>query len=344
MALKDRRPTIQAIGWARDMYRAKLLDLDPPYQRRSVWNKDFKQFFVDSILRNYPVPPIFANLDVTKDGTTIYHVIDGKQRLLSLLEFLNDEFPLSKTYSPEFGGKFFSEIDPSVQKAFYSYFLPFEFFTEISDEQVVEIFDRFNRNVQRLNDQELRHARYGGAFITSMEQLADDPFWHDLNLFTLSDIRRMKDVEYASIIFVLTMHGIQDGDPLDSFYAEYDEAIPEVGKHTERYNVVKSMILEMAELVRKTRFGNRADFYSLWSAMLDFADNPKRIDYAATNDALREFADRVTLVPTLSDPRSAGEDAAAYSQAVRAGTTKGQNRATRKEILLSKIRVTNGSR
>lgn len=344
MALKDRRPTIQAIGWARDMYRAKLLDLNPPYQRRSVWNKDYKQFFVDSILRNYPVPPIFANLDVTKDGTTVYHVIDGKQRLLSLLEFLNDEFPLSKTYSPEAAGKFFSELDSSVQKNFYSYFLPFEFFTEISDEQVVEIFDRFNRNVQRLNDQELRHARYGGAFITSMEQLADDPFWRDLNFFTLADTRRMKDVEYASIIFVLTMHGIQDGDPLDFFYAEYDEVIPDIGRQTERFNVVKSMILEMADLIRQTRFGNKADFYSLWAALLDFADNPKGIDYAATRDDLREFSDRINLVPTLDDPRGAGEDAATYSQAVRAGTTKGQNRTTRKEILVSKIRTTNGSR
>ena len=344
MALKDRRPTIQAIGWARDMYRAKLLDLNPPYQRRSVWNKDYKQFFVDSILRNYPVPPIFANMEVTKEGTTVYHVIDGKQRLLSLLEFLDDEFPLSKKYSPETPGKFFSELDSSIQKSFYSYFLPFEFFTEISDEQVVEIFDRFNRNVQRLNDQELRHARYGGAFITSMEQLADDPFWRDLNFFTLADTRRMKDVEYASIIFVLTMHGIQDGDPLDFFYAEYDEAIPEVGKFTERYNVVKSMILEIGNLVSETRFGNKADFYSLWSALLDFADDPKRIDYGATNGVLREFADRVNVVATLEDPRKAGEDAAAYSQAVRAGTTKGQNRQVRKEILVSKIRTNNGSR
>ena len=254
MALKDRRSTIQAIGWVRDMHAAKLLDLNPPYQRRSVWNDDYKQYFIDSIFRNYPVPPIFVNLEVTDAGTTLYHVIDGKQRLLSIIEFLNDKFPLSrKNYStPELAGRYFSQLEGALQRSFYSYFLPFEFFTEITDEVVVQIFDRFNRNVQRLNDQELRHAKYGGAFITLMEQLADDPYWQDLRFFSPADIRRMKDVEYVSIMFILTMFGISEGDDLDTYYAEYDEAISDVGNHMDRFNRIKEMMRNFADLIINT--------------------------------------------------------------------------------------------
>ena len=162
------------------------------------------------------------------DGSSLYHVVDGKQRLLSVLEFLEDKFPVSKSsYSLLRVMQASTSANLTrTQKGFYSYFLPVEFFTAITHEEVTEIFDRFNRNVQRLNDQELRHARYGGQFIKLMETLADEPLWQELGTFSQADVRRMKDVEYVSVLFILTMHGIQEGDALDDFYAEYDEEIP----------------------------------------------------------------------------------------------------------------------
>jgi len=339
MPIRDRRSTGQAVAWVRDMYRARQLDLDPPYQRRSVWNRSFQQFFVDTILKNYPAPPIFVNMEVQEDGTSIYHVVDGKQRLLSILEFLEDKFPVStEKYSPpNLAGKFFSQLDPTVQRGFYGYFLPFEFFTEITDAEVIEVFERFNRNVQRLTPQELRHAKYDGEFISLMENLADEPFWQDVGMFGRADIRRMRDVEYVSVIFSLTMHGIEDGDNLEQYYAEYDEEIPDVGDHLQRYNVVKTMVTRLLDAVQRTRLKNRADFYSLWSALLESADNPDAIDYDQTRERLVEFAERVNAVPNLQTPADAGEDAAAYSQAVRAGTTKRPNRERRKQMLLRHI-------
>jgi uncharacterized protein with ParB-like and HNH nuclease domain len=339
MPIEERRSTLQGIGWMRDMFRADLLDLDPPYQRRSVWNREYQKLFIDSILRNYPVPPIFINIEVRQDGTSIYHIIDGKQRLLSVLQFLADEFPIStETYSsPDFAGKYFSELDPAAQRSFYSYFLPVEMFTELSREEVNEIYERFNRNVQKLSKQELRHARFDGKFITLMEQLADEPIWEDLRMFGKADIRRMRDVEYVSVIFSLTMDGIQDGDDLDTYYAKYDEEILNAGEHLERYGLVKSMIVRLQDVIRQTRFRNRADFYSLWSALLEFTDDSDSIDYSQTAENLCEFGERISAVPKLKEPTEAGEDAAAYSQAVRAGTTKQPNRERRKQLLLEYI-------
>jgi len=334
MPIKDRRPTLQPIGWVRDMQRAKLLDLDPPYQRRSVWNTNFKQFFIDTILRNYPCPPIFVNMEVSETGTTRYRVIDGKQRLLAILDFLEDRFPVStKPYSVGTpSGKYFSQIDIEIQKKVYGYFLPFEFFTDV-DEEVTEIFDRFNRNVQRLNEQELRHARFGGAFISLMEQLASEPFWRDMKLFSVSDMRRMRDVEFTSVLFVLTISGIQDGDELDTIYAEYDEEIPDIDERLAKWREVQELARHFTGVVTETRFKNKADFYSLWSVLVDFAGEGGTISFDPTAARLREFAALVDRVPEMADPAVAGENALAYSQVVRAGTTKGENRARRKEIL-----------
>jgi len=339
MPIGERRPTLQSAGWVRDMYVSGQLDLDPPYQRRSTWNMDFKQFFIDTILRNYPIPPIFMNIETLAGGRQIYHVIDGKQRLLSINEFLSDVFPIStESYStPSMSGKYFSQLEEDTQKGFYGYFIPFEFFTDLPGGEVVEIFGRFNRNVARLNAQELRHAMWSGRFITLMEQLADEPFWEQLQFFGKAARRRMKDVEYVSILFSLIMHGVTEGDDLDTYYADYDDEIPDVNAHLGKYNSLKNMTNRLQDLIKGTRFGNLADFYSLWSALLNSVSTPDAIEYKATMKNLASFAGRVDEVPKLEDITQADEDALAYSRAVRAGTTKQPNRETRKQKILKYI-------
>jgi hypothetical protein len=45
----QRRPTTQDISWFLDLYKNGQLDLDPPYQRRSVWSRKHRRFFLDTI-------------------------------------------------------------------------------------------------------------------------------------------------------------------------------------------------------------------------------------------------------------------------------------------------------
>src|SRR5262245_25521745 len=92
----NRRHNFQTVSWFFDLAQRKLLDLDPPYQRRSVWNQPFKDYFVDTVLLGMPAPAIFLFEDISPDGRSVYHVVDGKQRLLTLLEFVRDTFPISE--------------------------------------------------------------------------------------------------------------------------------------------------------------------------------------------------------------------------------------------------------
>ena len=63
----------------------KRLNLQPDFQRRKVWPKAAKSYLIDTILRGLPIPEIFAF--ETPKG--ILGVIDGQQRLSTILDFIN---------------------------------------------------------------------------------------------------------------------------------------------------------------------------------------------------------------------------------------------------------------
>ncbi len=285
----ERDSNFQMLSWFTDQYRLKSLDLDPPYQRKSVWNQDYKVYFIDTILRNFPCPTIFLAVDVSPTGITKYHVVDGKQRLFTVFEFINDEFATSSKYSdPDYGDKYFSRLPDDTKKRFWSYKFTVEYLKEADRTDLNECFDRLNRNVARLNKQELRHARHGGEFITYVTQLSDDPFWKDMGISTPSRIRRMLDIEYVSEIFLVVMHSIKDGrDHLDTYFADYDGGIPNLEENRRKYEVCKNLIASLD--VYKTRYSNLADLYSLWSATAKLYDEnggQLAIDVDRTRDNL----------------------------------------------------------
>jgi hypothetical protein len=49
-----RRSNFQSVGWLHDLHKRGLLNMDPPYQRRSVWNQEYKNFFVDTVIAENP--------------------------------------------------------------------------------------------------------------------------------------------------------------------------------------------------------------------------------------------------------------------------------------------------
>lgn len=185
----ERRPSPQTIAWFVDLYHGEQLDLSPPYQRLSVWNLEYRQYFIDTIMRNYPSPQVFLDVEITDGGRTLYHVVDGKQRLSAILDYLNDEFSTSQKHSGvTLGDKYYSDLPADVKNRFLRYIIPVEFLENAEDAELQAAFDRLNRNVAKLNAQELRNARYSGVFISLMEALADDPFWKDIGLSTTKRI------------------------------------------------------------------------------------------------------------------------------------------------------------
>ena len=59
------------------------INIDPEYQRRVVWNRSDQSHLIESIMRGYPIPPLYLNLD----DTGKYECVDGKQRLTTIRNF-----------------------------------------------------------------------------------------------------------------------------------------------------------------------------------------------------------------------------------------------------------------
>ncbi len=321
-----RRSATQTLAWFIDLAHSKQLDLEPPYQRRSVWNLQYRRFYIDSLLKNFPSPAVFLDVEITAAGRTVYHVVDGKQRLTAILDFVQDRFETLPDASAGRQASYYSDFSDADKRVFLGYVLPVEMIEGADDTELEEAFDRLNRNVAKLNAQELRHARYSGAFITLMEALAEDPYWADIGIATPARIRRMLDIEYVAELFVLTMFGVQEGkELLDDKFAEYDDEIPDIETHRRRYEQVKTLVTQLWPKLTTARFKNLADFYSLWAACIQVLDAGQKVDVAASAKALSRFANSVRK-PTTKKARD-------YLVAATQGSNKAPNRQLRADIL-----------
>jgi hypothetical protein len=331
----QRTPNNQNASWFLDLHESGKLDLNPRYQRRSVWNLEYKQFFIDSVIRNYPTQAIFLDQTVDPDEPTRYRVLDGKQRLTSLIEFYQNEFMTPDSLEDlDLGNVYYSDLPKPVRASILKYLFTVETVSDTSNAELNQAFDRLNRNVSKLNKQELRHAQYDGAFASKMERFAEDRFWELVGFSTPARRRRMLDVEYVAELYIVCMSGVQDGkNYLDRAYSEYDDEIPLEQKVDARFASTQKALLELHEILplTQTRFVNVADFYSLWAAlttMIDEVGQP-RISIDAMAAALGDFQ---VEIDEQKSPRSS-----VYLLAARQGSNKGSNRLLRAQVLAAAL-------
>jgi hypothetical protein len=77
------------------------LELNPSYQRDSVWSKGDSQLLIDSILRGIPLPSIILT---QVEGEDKLQIVDGKQRLTAILRFIG-QHPAARDFAGARGGE-----------------------------------------------------------------------------------------------------------------------------------------------------------------------------------------------------------------------------------------------
>ena len=283
----QRRPSTQDITWLIDLNNNKQLNLNPPYQRRSVWTRKDKQFFLDSIFRNYPSPAIFLHKTINEAGKATYHVVDGKQRTQTILDFVTDKIRISKEFGDvRLDGKKWSQLkDQDLKTQFWNYQVTVEMIDFSEGSIINEVFDRLNRNARRLTPQELRHAKFDGWFITLVETESSQEEWASLGISTKSRAKRMVDCQFISELILVTLEGDIfgfDQENLDELYGKYDEIDDESSFDEEawkqRYQNIKDYLLKMENHNHAiTEFGSGfGNFYTLWSLVaLSYKDLPE---------------------------------------------------------------------
>lgn len=274
-----RRQTTHTVAWLNDMYRRGLLELDPPYQRRSVWNESYQAFFIETVLQDYPAPALFLHEAISDEGATELAVVDGKQRLTSVFRYIDNEFALGeRTSVPALRGKYFEQLTPEERRNFWSYQFSVEYLPDTSDAVLSDVFDRINRNVARLTPQELRNARFGGRFATAAERLLElmlETLPPEFPRIARSSRAQMKDLELVAHLMLLLEQGPRSlsQEDLDAAYSEREEEWEAQVDVEKRFvDVVSSLAAtqDIHDLINNPsgrRLRNQADFYSLFGAV-----------------------------------------------------------------------------
>jgi hypothetical protein len=332
-----RQPNQQPIAWFWDIHNRSLLDLDPPYQRRSVWNQAFKDLFIDTILLEYPAPAIFLFEEISPEGIARYHVVDGKQRLITIFSFLSNEFPVPENAEiTALRGRYFRELDDETKRKFWTYQFSIEYLQTDDESLINSVFDRINRNTARLSAQELRHAKFGGEFISTAEELA---VWMTQQLplnfpnITPRSRNQMKDVELVALLLLLLEEGPRSYSTLqlDEAFAVRDSEWTRKGDISDSFReTIKSIntIIAEEEGIERTRLKNQADFYSLFGAVGELLKEGGSA-FSEAGSSLRAFLQSVED----ESQRTANSSTKAYYDAARSASSDAGPRRTRIQIL-----------
>lgn len=83
------------------------------YQRNYVWSTKSRSLLIESFIMNVPIPPIF----LYERDYSFYEILDGKQRISSIVKFYNDEFALEglEVWS-ELNGKKYSTLPVRIKE------------------------------------------------------------------------------------------------------------------------------------------------------------------------------------------------------------------------------------
>lgn len=151
------------------------LILDPDFQRKYKWDKDGwvrASKFIESCLMRIPLPSCYF----AENESRAHLVIDGVQRITTIIRFMNDEFALEGlTAFKELEGKRFSELGALAGDFESTTIRCVVLRNENPKELIAEIFARLNKGAVELSDQEIRHALFPGLFNDLLSELSERP-------------------------------------------------------------------------------------------------------------------------------------------------------------------------
>jgi len=334
-----------------NLYEKDQINLEPGFQRSSVWSERDRDKLIDSILRNYPLPSIFLYRR-HEDGNLVYDVIDGKQRIESVLMFTGDIYGKrfwTKSRLP--GQDHPGWIDWTIikkkklQHLITGYKLQaIEVEGDLAD--IIDLFVRINSTGKALTSAEKRHARYyNSPFLRKAGQLAKryENYFRSTGILSASQISRMKHVELICELMVSA-----DMEDVINKKAALDKAMQNnsiSGRQLEKAAQITIAALnrlkQMFPKLSQTRFRQLSDFYSFAVLIQKFERERLILSDRKRNklawDLLVIFSNGVDEVSQLQkQAKGVGPDQELFREyllTVREGTDEINHRRKREQIL-----------
>ena len=307
---------------------------DNAIQRGFVWDKKRMSLLIDTVLRNYIIPPIYTikseeRIKVKSKEVSVYDLIDGKQRTTTFAKFMNNEFRL-EGLEPfvlrdgeeiDINGKTFEELDEDMQDAFRSYGLTVYYLSDAEEEEISEVMHRLN-NGKVLTSVE--NARIKAKNLAAIQQLAKHPLLMD-NLSAIA----IRGYANEDIIIKLSLL-MDDVTELSSknihmAYEKYKFEDSDVQKIAEVLDFCQAALLSATDDKRIIkRITKKANLITVLYVARQYLDQSNG-DYEFK---VSDFADKLAMFFDGSNGSTVSED---YNNASINGTMKSVNVVTRND-------------
>jgi len=167
------------------MYEKKQLQIQPDFQRNFVWKPPEQARFIDSLIKQLPIPSLCIGLDYKTEKRI---VIDGLQRISTIVRFIEeDKWRLSRLsdIDEQISGKSVYEIKQESNNLYErveNFTIPVtvlrcDFSKRNHMDYLFTIFHRLNKGGQKLNNQEIRNCIYNGNFNNLLREIAKSEQW-----------------------------------------------------------------------------------------------------------------------------------------------------------------------
>ena len=340
------------------LHRRGKLNLQPEFQRDGVWKLPARIKLIQSLVNHYPIPAVF--LYRRKQGhKVIFDVIDGKQRLETILLFLGEikrkehssfiaRIKFHEDEDLEFEDWSWKEMSRSDRAYFLNYpILVIE--VDGDAETIRDVFVRINSTGVALSMGEIQNAKYMRTkFLARVRD-----HYHERRILTLlgkmgvvtkSSKERMGDILLLSEIVM----SVQRGELLDkkrglSLMLDDRVSANNLTQTNKAIRLVDKAIdwaYRMLPDFAATRFKKTTDFYSLITLLADYLKSGRistdKRRNAAAGERLRKFSQdlrRMKLRQRDWDFYRPSEIIRRYATSVRANSDSQGSRKDRREIL-----------
>lgn len=270
------------------MYKQGILVIQPEFQREEVWRKTDQTRFIDSLIKQLPIPSMCFSVDYK---TQKWQVIDGLQRMSAIIRFFEEEnWKLSNLpdIDPKISGKQVKDfLNPASE--LYLYYTRIENLTlpitvlrcdyskKNHTNYLFTIFHRLNTGGIKLNNQEIRNCIYNGSFNQRLKQMDEYPAWINLNKEQGRKKHRFITIEIILRFFAFYDEHTKYNGKLTDFLNNY------MGKHR---NLDESKLDEKEKIFKQTvdiinenitELSKRKSIAVLESVMFGIASNLSKI-------------------------------------------------------------------
>jgi hypothetical protein len=261
------------ISEVRDMWQRRELIVNKNYQRSSsVWPESARTYFIDTILNRYIFPKVYFYQVFDKARKkVIREIVDGQQRLTTILCFLNDEFSLSNR-SVKYQGKRFSDLDDDTQQQFLTYSVEVDIIYSAEQADLLAMFTRMNAYTAPLNPAEKRHAEFEGPFKWFIIEATGEigPRLVQFNVLTSKQAIRMHDAEFITELAIVLEHGIvnKSESSLNHIYKQYNKIFPCEQEFRERIYEFMQLLEQDFSPLKNTYITKSYVCHSLFCALM----------------------------------------------------------------------------